>query len=369
MKGSGFLRGLATAVTFAAVGAPLGASATVTYPSASVTWTAPAACPSEATATAWIEGFLGQPLSESRVQRVDVEARVTETTAGFAAQLLVTTERGRFERQLDHQDCAKLAEAATFVIALAIDPERVQGKEPPAAVPPGSLAAIPTASAAFAPLPTAAPPCPPSATVPEPCRCPPPPAPPSATPPPATPERPAPWSAGVHGLVGAGALPEVGPGIGLEASWAPGPRTRLSGHVRWWTPRDRPVPGYAGAEVRLALTSVGLAACALPLAARLELRTCAALQLGSMAGVGVHVRDGAPRAARWSAVLGQATVMYWAGPHWGPFLGVEGGPALDRPAFGVSSADGAPLEVYRAGPWVANALIGLGFGTRADRFK
>jgi hypothetical protein len=313
-----------------------------------------------------IEAFLGQPLSVPRAQQIEVQASVAAAAARFHADIVVTTQAGRSERQLDHEDCARLAEATAFVVALAIDPERMQGRPAPGDV--GAIEAPPSApSSAAAPetMPAEATPAPVRAPAPCPV-CPPrsdvPPAHPSAAPAP----RPPPWSAGIEGLMGAGALPELGPGAGVHAAWAALDRLRIGGHVRWWAPQRLAVPGHEEAQLRLELAAGGVGVCVLPMLGQVEVRTCAASLVGAMSGVGVHVTEGVPRRDRWSALVGQARLAFWIGRYLGLTLAFEGGPALDRPRFGVTAAGGNPIEVHRAGPWVANGSLGIEVGSRAD---
>ncbi len=220
-------------------------------------WRAPEACPQEAAFTAQVEKFLGQPLGAQRDQSLVIECEVESSTGGYVAKLRVQTERGTQQRDLSHQDCAGLIEAAALVTALAIDPsltlqEGAETPENPPAPPPPAPAPPPS------PKPVAVT---------------------SSAPAPARSKSPLHWRGAELGVVGGSVLPDVGLGFGARAQLG---TARFSALVQgeYWLPRFMSIEGAAAPGLDLGAWGVGLAACGAPLVGRLSLALCVGPKLG-----------------------------------------------------------------------------------------
>ena len=338
-----------------AVGGPIAALLTFGTSAGAATrvsWVAPASCPTEAEVASAVEVWLGEPLSTPRPQELRIQAEVSGEKP-FSARLRITTERGTEERLLEHESCARLAEAAELVIALAIDPERVKQRQ----VEPGLAAAVAQPEAAEAP------PTPPAAPAPEP------PAPPpravaaearaDRAPPPATPgARPLSWRLGLNGFIGGGALPVVAKGLQADASlWRGAFGLVLSGD--YWGARSVQVQSEPRARVNLRLSSAGLAACARPLQSPLGVAVCAGGRLGDMRASGEGVDDAHEQHGLWSAVTTGLGLKYPTGTaRLAAKLSVEGGISLARPRFGVTR-DEQTEQVFRPHRWLWRTGLGI----------
>lgn len=74
-----------------------------------------------------VEERLGQRLDAPREQSLSVDAKVARNDASeFEVSLFTDGQSGKGQRSLTNADCGKLAEAAALVIAIAIDPKRVE---------------------------------------------------------------------------------------------------------------------------------------------------------------------------------------------------------------------------------------------------
>jgi hypothetical protein len=79
-----------------------------------------------------VERFLGQAIESRRDQELDVAGEVRgSAVAGYTVRLRLKTVRGSQERELNHEDCRELTEAAALVRALAIDPKLAGGSVNP----------------------------------------------------------------------------------------------------------------------------------------------------------------------------------------------------------------------------------------------
>jgi hypothetical protein len=345
-----------------------GATARAQAASTELSWSAPNACPAEASVQSDVERMLGQPLAERRDQKLRVEGTVREdATSRFVVTLRVTSARGSQRRELSSTDCQKVTEAAVLVIALAIDPTLVP---PPSSDPPDPIEPAPTpeassAAAAAASNATAAP------TPAEPASEP---AAPTLFETPAAPPRDeravsaeraptaAPWklSGAAVGLASGGPLPGVALGAGARLSVGRG-RFRVAVHGAYFVPKVEPVPGTSSAGIELALARVGVGLCGVPVLGNPAITACVGPAFGDMKGSGEGVQNPGTEHDRWSAVLAEVTVTHVTGFGLASLAGIEGGPAIDTPRFGITE-NGTPVEVYRASGWVLGGFLGVGFG-------
>ncbi len=92
-----------------------------------MTWSAPAACPDEAT----VQARVGEFLRASTVNTDSVRARVTveEGEAGWTADLELTVGELTEHRVLQDRSCDVVATASAFVVAVAVDPQLLTSPE------------------------------------------------------------------------------------------------------------------------------------------------------------------------------------------------------------------------------------------------
>ena len=162
----------------------------------------------------------------------------------------------------------------------------------------------------------------------------------------------------LFGLGGAGSLPTWGGGVGADVGLRRG-RWRASVAGRYWGPRTEAAENAPPAEIVLALVTLGLRLCRLPLAGDWTFAVCAVGDLGDMYGYGEGVRDSRTRHDRYSALGAGVNVTYSRWPV-APFAGLEVAAALDRPSFGVQR-NGQEVEAFRPAAWSFGAFLGLSF--------
>jgi hypothetical protein len=95
-------------------------------PQTTFSWRAPAGCPSEARVRAQIERHLRRRLDEVQTEVEKIEVVVSEQAGRL--RLVVTTEAplGSRSRELTHENCTSLANAASVIVAIALDPAAVE---------------------------------------------------------------------------------------------------------------------------------------------------------------------------------------------------------------------------------------------------
>jgi hypothetical protein len=240
---------------------------------------------------------------------------------GYRVLLDFSTGGALRQRQIEHDDCEKLTEAAALVMAMAIDPERMRlgaSELPPPAPPPPSAP------------PREAEPLPPAES------------------------RAIAWSVALMGSGQAGALPEVGPGIGGQIGLDPLPSFRLEVAGSYWFPTSQPLAGGANAE--LWMWSAGLRGCWVR-GSRWELVLCGGPEIGQVTGRGQRVEAAATATDWWGALLFGIRGGYHPSRPLELLLGIEAGASVVRPRYGVEGVG----EVFRPAPWLVRAGAGLGF--------
>lgn len=319
-----------------------------------LSWSAPPACPQAPAFIAEVERFLGQSLAPRRDQQLDVSGLVqTDARAGFSVKLSWRGQHGTQKRQLSHENCQELTEAAALVTALAIDPQLSIAPEPPPTAPAASTAETPPAAASTDDDP------PPPALAPVFV-------PPSA---PATPDRrtqlpqpsarpPLSMSATLLGLVGAGELPDAGMGVGGQFSLG-GRRFRVAARGVYWLPRFVALEGDSGPGVELDLWSVGFRACALPLHGDWALAACLGPDIGDLRGRGTELENERTQHDRWSALSLELALSHEADSGLLTLVGVGVGKTLEAPRFGIER-NGEEVELFQSAGWGALAFVGLG---------
>jgi hypothetical protein len=317
-------------------------------PRLSLRWNAPDACPDDATLVRRVEEELAQPLAEARQQSLSISAHVAgDSSGGFAAKLRFSGPNGVEERFLEHPDCAKLADAVALVMALAIDPERVKARQD--AMAPAPFATGPSA----APSPVLPPSAPPPIPAPRPAN--------ETNPSTAAHSTRRAWvvELAVLGFAGAGALPSVGPGLGIGAS-ARAQHVELGLVGRYWFSSVQPVPGVEDADVRVTLASFGLRGCAVPWLVTWQLSGCLGAELGDLWGAGEGAVEQPRTRHALLPSLSAGLALRYGRQRLVPFIGAEGSLALARPSFGVG-VNGRDHEAFRADAGTVQAFVGLSY--------
>src|SRR6478735_2060292 len=315
-------------------------------PAFALHWEAPEECPDDVQLVHQIEVLLGESLLETKGQALRVRASAHgNPSAGYAAKLSFTSAQGNEERFLEHPKCEKLVEASALIIALSIDPERVQATRQAT-----------EAGSAVAPSPTV------PATIDV----------ATAAQVPAVPDRAAasdfqaPTATrslhglrlAAHGLIGAGVVP--GLGAGFEGTLAFQPRAfRIELAVRYWAPREQVIANTPDASLQVELATLGTRGCWLLPANLWRVSACGGADFGSYRARGIGVENSRQSNAFFGQLSGGVQVAY---TRWAllPEGGLEVSGALVRPRFGVQR-DGQPSEVFQPAAWAFTAFFGLAF--------
>lgn len=305
-------------------------------------WNAPDTCPDDAQLVRAVEGFLGQPLVESREQQLAVSVTVQVGPGGFSAKLSFTSPAGTQERFLEHPECGKLTEGVALLAALAIDPDRVKARQASVEAtgtrepPPEPALASPKSEAPAEPPKAPAP----VVVCPAPVK---------------TPPRTSRGTLGAAGFLGIGTLPGATPGVATEAGWRVR-RFRAALLGRYWLSSSADVAGATPRSVELSLATVGLRACVLPVVGAWSWLACAGADLGDMAGSGQGVDNARPQHALFGAAEASFSLAYTR-YELAPFVGLGASLALARPRFGVAR-NGDSDEAFQ--PSLLGGLVNLG---------
>lgn len=336
-------------------------------------WSAPEACPGSEDVHRAIASRLSAPGDEERgLAVVRAHGVVHSVPEGYRLDLQLWVDGSQGTRTIEAETCPALADAASLVIALAIDPSlstapAVETPEPepspptpstddaiPALVPERPERSSPTEADASAP-----------STEPEPSPA----SPPSEAREPnlVSPSRPdAPeLHLDLSGLAGPGffLLPQTVGFIELEVGLS-GRGWRVSIGANVWTPareRSQINPSVGG---RFLAWASPVRACYAPVVGSVDFALCPGVELGAIHGEGTGMLDPARRdASLWAAALGSGSVRWWPralGDRLGLFLRVEGLASLTRPSFGTQSSGviyQAPLGALRLGGGLSLRLL------------
>jgi hypothetical protein len=310
-----------------------------------VAWSAPSQCPAPAEFQAQVERFLRQPLSARRDQSFSVTGDVSADGVGaFRLELRTSTAAGQQTRTLSHRDCKELTEAGALVTALAIDPNLV--------VDSPSTGTFPVSAEPAAPAPPTA-----RASTPEPV------APATARP---TSDRAAPrgiseWHPSLLalGLTGNSVLPGVGHGLGARVAAGRG-AWRLTLRGANWFERFEPVRDAAASGITLSAWSLGLRACAVPVASQFSLWACLGADAGQLRGQGRDLDRARTAKEPWASLNAELNLVYASPTGLMTQLGFEFGKTLEAPRFGIAQ-NGQGVDVFEANEWLALASLGFGF--------
>lgn len=327
-------------------------------------WEAVKGCPSESDVLRQIEERLGQSLEAPREQSLRLHAKVTKSKAGeFEVLLSSEGASGLGQRRLSNPDCAKLAEAAAFVMAIAIDPKLIerqhpvleQGEPPRGQVPTADVATpAPTAPASAMPTneaPTAA-----ASTSSNALQV------PNQLPrvsssvrlsgrmalsraqtPQHAFDR---WSTAADALIGTGTLPGTYLGARANVGFFASPLIELRLGAGGLLPRTVAVfDGGGSMSLKAGFLDVG--ACAVPIRGSFRWQLCAATEIGLIDAQGSNLTNSHGANAGYASAVLEMGVGY----KFGSGLGIAGSTGLGlgmvRPRFGVD-LNGEPNEIFRA---------------------
>ncbi len=283
-------------------------------PSAFLTWTAPASCPSRDDVARQIRGAAGAELPPGLRAR----AAVQEANGGWRADVELSEGGEASSRHVEGETCRAVADAVAVMVAIAVTPDAA----PPAAPPPP----------------------------PPPRRAPPPPRDRA----PANPLRPWRYAFGAAFLADAGTLPSVGYGGELTGAWAPS-RLELEADVRALAPTRKSLsPSSPTQGATFTFAGGGVRGCYLVVTGRVDLAPCAGVDGEWLfaSGFGTsHDTSGSGGTATLS--LGARLTLRLT-PHVGVRAGVDVAAPLVRAAYQIS--DGG--EVYHRSPVAGRAVVG-----------
>ncbi|MGE5783109.1 MAG: hypothetical protein ACM3ZE_00895 [Myxococcales bacterium] len=313
-----------------------------------VHWHAIQGCPSESALKHLVEEQLGAPLDAPREQSLSVDASLRKAKNGEYRVTIVTRgNSGRGRRQLANSDCDKLTEAAALVIAIAIDPKRLEtAKSAPTEIPtqPGEAHGEPEQ-----PRPprnddgaVAATHQPPKnqlthsgtvALVREPLRL-------EARP-----------------FVGAGFLPGTDLGVMALIGYFPMRQIELRAGVTVLTSREKPV-GFAPGALSMNALALEAGACVHPLARRLQPSVCLLSELGLLFAHGENLANPQNQRALVVSFVSELGYAHYLGQNFGGLLSIQAGVTPVRPRFGVQR-NGVSTQLFQ--PPVGIGRVGLGF--------
>jgi len=297
-----------------------------------VQWSAPASCPSVETVQQAIEANLAREEFADTLDAVTIEATVQENPTGWQLDVQVRLPEGAVERRLTAATCAELADAAGLIIAVALDPLRVQQVRPePEPTPEG--------------LPEA------WANPPQP----PPPEEPEAAPPPPDKEPRTGVELRLTGTAGFGALPRVRGGASLGAGLVR-PWMRADVSLLYWAPRAfRPFDEPTAAGARVQQAGVGARACLKPQLGAWEPSTCGGLEGGVAWATGVGLDAASTTTLPWLTATTGLELAWMSRAQVGVFAGVDAQFNAIRPRVRVDGLG----EVVEIAPIGVRALAGL----------
>lgn len=306
-----------------------------------LTWSAPAECPSEAELRSQTEALLGQPLD--RYERaLDVRATVEHATTP-EPRWRVRLVLGERVRELDASECATLADAVALIVASTIDPaalDRALADTDPVAEPEPTAEPDPAAEPEPAPAPEPLP-----APEPEPA---------------AAPLVPEPPPLRVSGLLrlGGGLLLGPLPGLAGTPTLSVGIdrralRVALTGG--WALSRPARDGDHPEVGVETSLGWVALQACGVPALGPIELPICAGVQAGGIRGRALGIERPGIDTLPWLAFEAGLGVVWTHALGLGPFVEVAALVPVLRPGFAL---EGAGL-LHRAGSVGVRVIAGL----------
>lgn len=313
-----------------------------------VHWHAIQGCPSESALKHLVEEQLGAPLDAPREQSLSVDASLRKAKNGEYRVTIVTHgNSGRGRRQLANPDCDKLTEAAALVIAIAIDPKRLEtAKNTPTEIPkqPGDAQGAleqnrPPRNDQGAVAATHQPPknqltlSGRVALTREPLRL------------------------EARSLVGAGFLPGIDLGGMALIGYFLTRQLELRAGVAALVPREKSV-GFAPGALSMNALALEAGACVHPLTRRLQPSVCLLSELGVLFAHGENLTNPQNQRALAVSFVSELGYAHYFGQNFGGLLSIQAGVTPVRPRFGVQR-NGVSTQLFQ--PPVGIGRVGLGF--------
>lgn len=297
-----------------------------------VTWTAPDRCPPSSVVRDAVAANLAREDFGDALASVRVEASAQEDPAGWRLHVEVRLPDGMVERELTATTCEELAAAAGLIIAVALDPLRVDQVRPPPEPKPLPEAWVNPAK--------------PDTPVPE----------PEPTPRPAA-EPTLRFDLRAAGMLDVGTLPSVrggaAVGFGLVGTWL-----RADATLLYWAPRDvLPFNDTPGVGARLQQGGAGARVCLKPELGAWEPSTCGGMEAGLAWGRGVGLENPRTTLLPWLTATAGLEVAWVSRSHVGLFAGVDAQFHAIRPRVRLDGLG----EALRVAPVGARALLGVLF--------
>lgn len=291
-------------------------------------WSAPEECPNGDHVEREVERLLADPDFPPEPY-LKAAARVHRERAGlWNVDLRTTGPLGTGQRTLSAESCVALADATALILALAIDPERVEANQSVASQ-------VPTAP----PQPILPPRQPETTLAPR-----------------SNPPRLYAWAADASATVDIGTLPATAPGVAahlaLIPSMVPHVRLEIGGAIFLDTATTRPAPRSGNFSLR----TFDAGGCWVVQNRRLEFGGCADVELAWLAAEGLYESVTSSGDAEWFVLRVRGTVGYvWSG--WA--IRADLGAALNtsRPEF-VSAGDQQGL-IHQPARYTARGALGI----------
>lgn len=243
-------------------------------------WAAPPGCPSVAEVRAAIDRNVAGEGFDAPWEAITIEGSIESRARGWVLRVRAALPDGHVERELGSDTCAELADAAGLVIAVALDPLRIDPSARPVAAPP-PIVPRPAEDREAAPrLESQG----------------------GVEPPSPRRGRPAiDLRLGALAELGSFGTPRGGAWLGIGVAWR---RARLDVAGQYWAPRRlRPFDGAPSAGVAVAQGGVSIRGCVIALPGALSLATCLGAEAGAARGRGIGLARVNASSAPWAAVV------------------------------------------------------------------
>ena len=317
----------------------LGVTAGVAPPASAATLSveAPASCLDPSAVADEVGDLIGKPLGS--VADVDFRVQISETPRHrwrLRLEMIAQRPNGdgtpavRGSREIEGATCGELAEAAAVAIAISV-----------------------RSISAEAGAPELDRPAPPAATAPPPIV-----KTPAASPPPTRPTPEVPWrpTIALALAVDAGALPNTGVGVDVEAALQRG-AFQVAALGTWFGSRDTVAANGAGGRFELAIG--GALACFAPRRGRWTGLACGGFELGRLAGTGLRVARPETGVAFWRAARADVGVTATLGNRAALILRAGASAPFSRPEFVLDGADLVYRPSRLAGRFTAGLEVGF----------
>jgi hypothetical protein len=331
------------------VGLGLAFASIVSFGPPALQWDAPLECPDPRWVVDRVGAYLGRPLADAPDAYATAHVRVQ--AARFVLDLVTNAGGVRDRQQLEHHDCAALAEIAASLVAISIDPLALGmdvDSVPPAIPLSVEIQAPPNVEGAPSEPPT------------------PPPAPPPAPPlRPALPPPEQPLLFELYADPDSGGVPELEPGrrtrlslgasAGLALGLFPNPAPEVQGTVgishggaraafrgellggAILAGRFRSADGLTGGD--LLAWHIAVRPCGVPRWGIVELRVCAAIGGGQIRARGINVEPALLRAHPWLWVNPEVGLAFEVSGRVALFVDLGANFNVYRPTFSTSNPD------------------------------